>query len=338
MRQTFDKKRGRGKRLNENVTKAQILLYITEHPDTPQSNIRKEVETTLNITTRKPIDKQLSILEEEGIVVKTQQFKGDKGYYENCFNVNKSFKAFKTTYDLLKKQGFTTKFLQSPYTNDYTSSDEFPAIISVHVCKEIIPRLFDRFKNADNYNELMEESKDLLQNEDMKARKELLDQILQNDKSNFVSGITIEFLDSLKQHSVDELYDSMDILKPGTLEKMGDLEMFSMILIINVFMDILVPSDETELIVKMIKSSPSAIDYLLSLENTNPLIFNQILMKYIGYRYGQENIIGESPITVILKSAFIQDFVSGKVIYSKELDSVLDQIFTPKPKVSEAST
>jgi len=174
MRHNSKGERGVGKRLNPNVNKAHILLYIACYPDTEFSGIRKHIYGTLNLTTRKPIDIQLDALVNEKIILRTPKSKGEKGYYLNYYQVKNTFHAFKTTYELLKRQGLKTEFMKSKYYRDYVNSDDFLNKLPLNFFKQNILDLHKRIK-------------------DDEKRKQFIKEIKQNPHTRTISNTIVEY-------------------------------------------------------------------------------------------------------------------------------------------------
>jgi hypothetical protein len=325
-------------------TKSEIIVYIANNETSTITDIRRHLRDEKNIRNVKVVRKHLSDLENEGIInIKKAEKKG----LSDIYYIEKSFSKFKDVFNYLN-DFHKPLFLRSRYAVDMINNEKFLVYGFVNVVKELFTELL-KLSDKNYFNAMIEKAKrngeDLFSKETKEKIKTFKNQLKGynlGDLQNFLLNSKPEDLVMLVSEYIPNLTDPLPIIK--------------------IFIDSIFPDKQRNEILKIISTSPMAMDYFLNLKSTDRLhlfttFFNFYLqtlfkdsnkislieqfdenqselknnpMSFISQILSIQNVANDNPLLTILRSYFIVDSLNGNVVENEYSNTVLKEILLPK--------
>ena len=349
-------KKKRGKRENPGESRAHILLMLAKNPGEKYTNISKHFRDNLGIHTRKPIDDQFKIIETEKVVSRKPVIEIGDDHCRISRSINKTFHAFKYTYDLLKKQGLLNEFMSSLYYDEYIDTDDFKVKFAFNIFKTNLLAVNEIIKSPQDCNKLIKaikgkplfkytEPQPDLEARDKEYRQTLLDfldKLKNNDTSDVMVNTYHTLTADLSGPNIDEQLDT--IIARIKLEKeLGTRAGLTLDSLLSYILGELLPEHEWANISKMLKVSPRAIEFainpvypdanisasiasLIFNKRIDPVLFTATLDHDITNMESQNM----SPACNIIKSYFIIDNTENKLIKKDNFNEIMDGLMTQK--------
>jgi hypothetical protein len=276
-------------------TKTYIILYLAEFNSATYQDIRSHLTTTHNIRNNAVIRKHLEDLEKEDLLKKKTMGVGRRGYY-----YLEGFDNFKKIINYLKNHGKIEEFMKTKYFNDFVRQEDFLQKVMFNIYRE-----------------------NLLQFHEMNIKIK--------NTYDIPEGY-LNLIDMLRKHGIDELYSSftrflIDVSKNDLNEDSIVRNDANKNYVFRLIDHLKVNEKE---IVKVLISSPTAIDFILNPSYIDPrfissltgFLLNTQLDKGLFKNGSGEEIKNlyednEYPFLQILKSLYTADIISRKTINSE---------------------
>lgn len=368
------RKRKQGDTNPRGETKAIIILYIADNQKTQTDEIReflKKKEKGLRITTKNLIYRHLKELESSNYIQRIRQENNNP----DIFVIKEGFENFKNLYLYLRdlEQEYEIDLMQTPYYKEYVESDDFCVKLIINTFKELILCAYSDITKDIDEDELKKQFEDETPGirelfREQGAEKEgeaFIDNITKvtfeqvsslkkgdpNDKHIKIMNIVLKFL---ADNTVDDIYQlSLDyISKNGTMNKTIPPEQAILLLI-----SYLIPEKEKETFSNILKTSPTAIEYIIDIKNHSPITFFNSMYTFFLIVISKDpvkrellfsdkpltqsdfdlirdysNIKNESPIVLLAKSAFVLDSLDEHIITNEFYNELTNQLFSPQFK------
>lgn len=369
------------KKLPPGETKSEILLYIAENGVVGTDVIRDRLKSHLNIKNKKMTYDHLSDLEKLGYIVRITAFRKTPEYGKKLehsgtldyFSLATGFTVLQGIFNYLKDHHKEQDFIRTKYFKSYVSTEDFRARAFIYFVKEAVLALINYGKSDEVYNTLIKKIKgnrtggyeglNILRNADVSKAK----------YTKFSDWNKVEALSKAKNpHKTQILSSMMAIMKntdPDTIFSSLNAVNMNPASIIN-YVNFLVPEKEMPEILAMIRSSSTAIDYVLNFK-LDPLVeqFDVMRLMEIFIRFQLWKIVNDpikakdvlkdgndpkkildalkdfssgeskSPIYTLVSLAFVHDFLHRNTDISKTdeemINQVLSDMFLPKIKANK---
>ena len=326
-------------------TKSDIVVYISNREETTITDIRSYLRTEKNIRNVKVLRKHLSDLVGEKIIsIKKAERRG----LSDIYYIEKSFSEFKAVFNYLN-DFYKPLFLRSKYAKELIFSDDFLIYGLINIGIEIFRDLI-KLSDGAKFKELIEKAKRNGEGVSIKETRDLIDKVKSQLKGydidvmqNYLSDATPEKVLSF----IGELIENLN----------SDPRM-----ILNPIIKSIFPDKQRNEMLKIISSSPMAMDYFLNLRsvdrtylftrilgfylapifsdpekaylindfNENQSKFETNLMPFLSGILSIQNVSNDNPLLTILRSFFIVDSFNGNLVYNEYSESILKEILLPK--------
>jgi hypothetical protein len=350
--------------------KSEILIYLANNGPIDTATIREHLKTHLNIKNKRMTYLHLNELMEKKHLGKISSGKGKTDLYFLLGN----FVALKQTFNYLKRYHKEMDFIKTKYFKSYVSSEDFRARTFIYVLKEFVLTLIEYVKSDKVYDALIKKTNgssetvrglDVIRASDISTAKYVkasdfskvmkLCKIKKPDRAQILSSM----LAILKNTDVDTIFSSLLLLNPNSAS-----------IIDSKFLNILIPKKEIPEISIMMRSSPTAINYVLNFELDSiikqldfmglveilikspivrviddPAKSEEILQnennvgKILESLKDFSNVENRSPIYTLISSTFIYDFLHKNLDVQpndrEAISNILGNIFLPKIKHQE---
>jgi hypothetical protein len=370
------------KKLPPGETKSEILLYIAENSVVGTDAIRDHLRSHLNIKNKKITYDHLSKLEKWGYIVRITTARkipehGKKLEHSGTldyFSLATGFTTLQHIFNYLKDHQKEKDLIGTKYFKSYVSTEDFRARAFIYFVKEAILALINYAKSDEVYNAFIkkikenriggyEESLNILRNADISKAK----------YTNFSDWNKVEALSKAKNPKKTQILSSMmAIMKntdPDTIFSSLNAVNKNSASLIN-YVNFLVPEREMPEILAMIRSSSTAVDYVLNFK-LDPLIEQFDFMRLMGIfirfqlwkiaddpikaqnmlKYGNDskkildalkdfsNVESKSPIYTLVSLAFVHDFLHQNTDIGEAdretINQVLSDMFLPRIKATK---
>lgn len=377
MEEDSDKKHHSHIKLPAGETKSEILLYIAENGKVGTDSVRDYLRTHLNIKNKKMTYVHLSELVKLKYIIKIpapirtnkhgkpQLHTGALDY----FSPATGFTALQSVFNYLKNHHKEKEFIKTKHFKLYVSSDEFRAKVFIYFIKEALLDLINYAKSDDAYDAFMK----IAQEKQLRGHEKVLNMLRNIDisKAKYTKSTDWNKVIALSKapnpNNIQILNSIMAIIKNtdadtifSSLKAGNDTAK-----IVNYF-NFLVPEKEIPEILAMVRSSPTAADYVLNFRLTpflKQLDFRRVAEIFTKFQIGRildnpikiqdmlnaqntlqwlkslkdySNIENKSPIYTLISLAFIYDFLHQNTAIDNDdraiLNNLLVDIFLPKIK------
>lgn len=349
--------KGKAQSYEDGVTKSNIVLLIADNGEQDRTDISRYLNKQYGLTSPNNVKRHLYDLVSLGILENGVRKPGGSTPYK----LKDGFDGFKIAFNFLKDRGFTKEFMKTRYYNDCLDSPEMQVKMGISVLRDTALNVHAIIKADETYNKLMREIE--ADKPDPQDVKKVLDFIngLRGQEPTEESEMALKIIEMLETGTIDDLYEYASSMI--SLQYQTDISKDSQAILMEVG-NTLLPENEKTPVLNMLRSSPSAIDFILNLRDHSPYNFTSSILRYFmmatisdkekmrlienrqgrsGKQMGPKDsdtllglfgdyskVVSESPIIQILRSEFMIDYVNGNIIENEFAAKTLDQLFTPK--------
>jgi DNA-binding HxlR family transcriptional regulator len=323
-------------------TKSEILLFISDNPKASLTDIRSNLKTSFNIRNPKTIRKHLSDLSNDNLI---QRVKVGRGLSDEYF-LNESFDSLRNSFNYLKERGFALQFLKSQYFTKFIESDYMFVAIVYNVLHYMYTGILELLLEDTKYQSLLDEAQ-------VSGELNLIEQLKETRKELF-EPYNIGSLTDLKNKSPDSFISFISTEEDSLFTKQS---------VINI-LDSFIPAIQKRQLLTILKTSPSALDFVLNPKFKRPEILFGVAVQFFLSAVvknpnklvklaalGQDkslaekdkigilkeivdfsDVITDNPVVTILKSLMIADELNGSIIENDDSSKILGEVFLPEAK------
>lgn len=363
-----ESKRGIGEKNEKGITKSLIVLYIIEKGTAKTDEIAEylgEKNKQRNIKTKHLIYEHLKKLEKD---IKVLRRVPSGNNIPDSFFINEDFQAFIKIYRSLEKYGYRNRLMETSYYRSFIESPSFKAKLLINVLKEMLLKTYEEAEKDDtsgkDRNEIISE---LERSKFEYAGKpiteyvanyfEFSDSLKLNDKNDPNVKERDAIVNILNNTSIDDLYNN--ILKSLNAENLQNIDLTPQ-QYLEILASLMIPDKDDRICNNILKCSPSAIERIINIRKHSPTSFFGLLIRFFieaqaidiekmgllksGNILTKEDFIrlkdysrieNDSPIVLLLKSAYIQDYLDDQIIPNEFSELINDQLFKPRIKEGE---
>lgn len=303
-----------------------------------------------NIRNRDTIKGHLTRLREKGLVLSETA----QGSRFPRHALKHGFIYFSELYHYIKKNGVDTDFLKTRYCTDFITSKEFKQKLLINIFKRGILELDSKLKTREGYDRIKKEIEERLAtlhkyknlNKFEKREEANLTRLIQAlNEVHLKTGdeFAVKYkglIRDLKSHSVDELPQILLERAKSRGNTAEDYKIYQL----EYMPTIVLPDSEWENLQRMMMVSPAAFNYAIDPRYPDPGLLNTLASYYLNVDFLEHRIFmglsgwdltnlweeGHTPMYSIIKSFFITDLVTGKIIKTDYSPEILEKIFQQK--------
>jgi len=365
-----DVRKSKAKRMPIGATKSEILLFIANNGEADSVDLKWYLKEESGIKNKKSLRIHLSDLASEGMVSKRSKGKG----LSDIYYLTNSFSNLTAVFNYLKENKKEKEFLTTRFFKEYVGSEDFKAKFFVHFTKRILLSMIAYLQSDEGYKEQLKsfgkyESKQpenfltaIKNSKKIKPKYTKLEDwekaLALYDEKNVetLSAMVSSFASIIENTDVDTLYLASS--------SFGDWA----IPFIKKATSLIIPNKEMPEFLAMLRTSPSATDFILNLDNASASGLMGILMRFIMWTvnddpqklqefgmlannkdnfssnlpkmYGMlkdfSKVENKSPLLTLVSSMFIFDYIKRNVAINEEdqilLSNMLNSMLLPKIK------
>jgi hypothetical protein len=348
------------KQFPKGETKLDILTYLLDR-EKSRGEILTHLKKIKKIEVNRGIDKHITELTNKKYIIKRETGKGNPVYYSICSDYN----IFKKIFNNFLKYDRELELLNSDYFKNLINEE-----IIQKVSEDLIKCLFTMFsKLFFMTEEEMEEDEQL---------SIMIKEIKQDNKlyNNFVNRMKImkEYLisnGSIKSEVIEDKngeFEEYDSIEDEETNKLEEVWLDTDNPFVNILTTILIPHHEREEMIQILKTSPTALKFVISFDNYNLKESYPLIVAYFQYYYqhliniGQKlepkkdkadlrdfieaglielntlNRSSQTPLLSILKAFLITDIFQNRIVKNKWLGYYYKSLFIDDPDLLDHLT
>jgi hypothetical protein len=275
--------------------------------------------------------------------------KAERKGLSDVYYIERSFTKFKDVFNFLN-DFYRPLLLKSKYAIDIINNEDFLVYGFVNIIKEMFIEML-KLSNEDYFNALIEKAKRNGEDLSIKKTKEMIEDFKNQMRKYNIEDIK-DIQNSLLNSKPEDLLSSINEIFPN----FSDPKRIIKVMINSI------PDKQRDGMLKIISSSPMAMDYFLNLKSADRLLlFQRIIifylstlvsdknkislikqfnenqselknnpMSFISQILSIQNVVNDNPLLTVLRSYFIVDSLNGNIVENEYSNTVLKEILLPK--------